>query len=466
MNMENEEIEITHSKKNMASYGFGKVIVELLNMAFGAYVFFYYESELGLSVWLVAFGFIIYAVWNSVNDPFIGYLVDRPFKFTKKWGRRFPLVIIGGIPWIICYFLLFTPPDVDPKEGAWILFAWLVIISCLFDTFGSLYLVNFNSIFPDKFRSEGERRDAAGISTLVGTFGVVLGAIVPPMFIIFGDKSTYAFQGVIIIIICLIALGLTIPGIREDQYRIDCYLEACEEGFEKPSFFKTFKTCLKQKNFMAYIIAFVFYATMTTMMIASIPFLVRFVFKMEAGAITLIMVGFLIGSFCSIPIWIKIAHKTDNDRKTIIITAFFMAFALILMFFLTSYYLFIIAVAIWGIGLGGFWAMQSPVLSNAIDENVINTGRREEGIYSGIQVFFQRLSFVIQAVCFAIVHSLTGFVEGADTQSELAVWGIMVHMALIPMVFMFIGAIILWKFYDLTPDKVQQNKAKLAEMGL
>ncbi len=461
-----ENIEITHSKKNMASYGFGKLIWELLNMAFGAYVFFYYEAELGLDVWLIAFGFILYAIWNAINDPLIGWLIDRPFKFTKKWGRRFPWVLIGGIPWIFCYILLFMPPDVDPKEGAWILFAWLVITTCLYDTFASIFNVNFYAIFPDKFRSDSERRDAAGISTLVGTFGVVLGAVVPPLFIVFGDRSTYAMQAGVITIIGLIVLGLSIPGIREDQVRIDCYLEKCEESFEKESFFKTLKYSLKQRNFMAYIIAFVFYSTMVTMMIASIPFLVRFIFKMEAGAITMIMVGFLLGSFCSIPIWIKIAQKTNNDRKTIIITAFFMAVTLIPMIFLRNYFLFIISVAIWGIGLGGFWAMQSPVLSNAIDESVINTGKREEGIYYGIQAFFARMSFVIQAISFAIVHTLTGFVEGADTQSELALWGIHIHMALLPMIFMFIGSFILWKFYDLTPYKVKINKEKLAELGL
>lgn len=461
-----ENIEITHSKKNMASYGFGKLIWELLNMAFGAYVFFYYEAELGLDVWLIAFGFILYAIWNAINDPLIGWLIDRPFKFTKKWGRRFPWVLIGGIPWIFCYILLFMPPDVDPKEGAWILFAWLVITTCLYDTFASIFNVNFYAIFPDKFRSDSERRDAAGISTLVGTFGVVLGAVVPPLFIVFGDRSTYAMQAGVITIIGLIVLGLSIPGIREDQVRIDCYLEKCEESFEKESFFKTLKYSLKQRNFMAYIIAFVFYSTMVTMMIASIPFLVRFIFKMEAGAITMIMVGFLLGSFCSIPIWIKIAQKTNNDRKTIIITAFFMAVTLIPMIFLRNYFLFIISVMIWGIGLGGFWAMQSPVLSNAIDESVINTGKREEGIYYGIQAFFARMSFVIQAISFAIVHTLTGFVEGADTQSELALWGIHIHIALLPMIFMFIGSFILWKFYDLTPEKVKINKEKLAELGL
>jgi len=36
--------EVKHSKKNMVSYGFGKYIVEFLNMAFGTFAYFFYES--------------------------------------------------------------------------------------------------------------------------------------------------------------------------------------------------------------------------------------------------------------------------------------------------------------------------------------------------------------------------------------------------------------------------------------
>ena len=44
MEKEIETIEIKHSKKNMVSYGFGQFIPEFFAMAFGAYVFFYYET--------------------------------------------------------------------------------------------------------------------------------------------------------------------------------------------------------------------------------------------------------------------------------------------------------------------------------------------------------------------------------------------------------------------------------------
>jgi len=76
--------EVRHSKKNMASYGFGNFMSEFLAMAFGTWAFYFYEIELGLNVVLVGLGFFIFAVYNAINDPLVGYLTNRPFKFTKK----------------------------------------------------------------------------------------------------------------------------------------------------------------------------------------------------------------------------------------------------------------------------------------------------------------------------------------------------------------------------------------------
>ncbi|MHA1235420.1 MAG: hypothetical protein ACTSQL_10095, partial [Promethearchaeota archaeon] len=67
---------------------------------------------------------------------------------------------------------------------------------------------------------------------------------------------------------------------------------------------------------------------------------------------------------------------------------------------------------------------------------------------------------------FSIVHTITGFVETSDTQTPIAVLGIQIHFALLPLLFMFISTIILWKYFKLTPDKVKENKVKLEELGL
>jgi len=464
--MEKVETEIYHSRKSIASYSFGAFINEFLSMAFSAYAYFYYETEIGLSSLLCGFGFIIYAIWNAFNDPLVGYLTDRPFGFTKKWGRRFPWIILGGIPWIFSYILIFTPPDVNPQEGEWILFGWLVSTICLYDMFASVCIVNYDSLFPDKFRSVEERRRVTGTRVPISVFGTVFGAILPPIFITFGDKVSYITQAGIVFVICLIALIVLIPGGRDDQECIDRYLAKCDEKIERASFFKEFKIAMKQKAFVAYIILFFLYQVMIRSMTGSIPYAVRFILKMEASAISFIMLAFLLGVLISVPLWVKLAQKINDNRKVIIVTGILTGFFILPLIFLENYELIILTLFIWGLVQGGFWAMLSPVCADAIDESIVETGERREGIYNGFVAFFARLAIAVQAFSFTITHSLTGFVEGAATQSATAIWGIHIHLAVIPMVCMLLGVLIFWKFYDLTPDKVKENQLTIKQLKL
>ncbi len=257
--MTSKNIEIEHSKKNMASYGFGKALNELFAMAFASFGFFYYEMEVGLDVWLTGLGYIIFAIWNAVNDPLVGYLTNRPFKFTKKWGRRFPWIVIGGIPMIFSYILIFIPPNVDPQSGALLIFLWLVFATCLFDTFASIWWIGFASLFPDKFRSVKERRTVQAIATPIGIIGITLGALLPPLIITYGDLQSYVIQGGVMVLIGLVIFGISIPGCHDDQLIVDRFLETYDVKAERVSFFGMFKIALKQKSFVVFIIAYTFY---------------------------------------------------------------------------------------------------------------------------------------------------------------------------------------------------------------
>jgi GPH family glycoside/pentoside/hexuronide:cation symporter len=457
---------IQHSKKNMASYGFAKALNEFLDMAFTAFGFYYYESEIGLNVWLVGLGYVIFAIYNAINDPIVGYLTDRPFNFTKKWGRRFPWIMLGGIIWISSYILIFTPPNVDPVSGAWILFGWLLFATCFYDTFASIFFVNFSALFPDKFRSIEERRTANAIATPIGVLGIVAGGMLPPLFITFGEIRTYIIQAGVMLVIGLVILALAIPGCREDRATIDRYLTSHELKAKSRSFFGSLRNSLKQKSFLVFIITYTLYRSLVICVQSSIPYVIRFVIKREASSMTLVMAGFLIGALVSIPLWMKLARKTNDNRKVIMIAGFFLAFISIPLSFIMDFYTLIIVLIIWGVALGGFWVMLAPVLADVIDESVAICEKREEGIYMGFQQFFGRMGILAQAITFVIVHTLTGFAEGANTQSPQAVWGIQLHFGIIPFIFMLVGMIIFAKWYNLTPEKVKANQQKVEELCL
>jgi GPH family glycoside/pentoside/hexuronide:cation symporter len=109
---------------------------------FGSYVFFFYEVAVGLNATYIALAMIIFTLWDAIDDPLIGFLTDRKFKFTKKIGKRFPWVVIGIIPASFVFILLFMPPPtINPATEPLALFGWIVFTTCLFDTLSTLCFV-------------------------------------------------------------------------------------------------------------------------------------------------------------------------------------------------------------------------------------------------------------------------------------------------------------------------------------
>ena len=102
-----------HSKKVMLSYSSGNFVNEFIQGVLAFVLFYFYEVEVGLASWMTGLGLGIYAVWDAFNDPLVGYLTDRPYRFTRKWGRRFPWIVVGFIPMLISFVLIFSPPNVN-----------------------------------------------------------------------------------------------------------------------------------------------------------------------------------------------------------------------------------------------------------------------------------------------------------------------------------------------------------------
>lgn len=461
--------DITHSKLNMTSYGIPYFIMQIFSLTFGAYVFYFYEAEIGLNSWIAALGFIIYAIWNAVNDPLVGIICDRTFFFTKKLGRRLPWIFFALFPSILVYVLLFTPPNVDPIEGQWIIFGWLVITTCLYDTALSFVGVNYGALFADKFRNSNERRTTIGIQQILGYIGLALGSLVPPFLIHYGDKGSYITHAWVLVLIALIGVVFVIPGLREDEETIDRNMKAYalqKERGDKISFFLLFKSALKHRNFVVFILLNLGYAILRACLIGSIQYELRYVLLLPAMYSSIIMVGYFVSSLIATPIWIYLAKKIDNNRKVIIITAILTCIFTAPMTFLTDVLTWIILLILWGIGVSGMFVVNSPVFADVIDEGIALSGKRNEGLYNGVIMFIGRFSIVVQAIIFATVHSLTGFVEEADVQNEMAKWGIQLTLGVIPMLFLLVGTLIFWKFYNLTPEKIKEIKVKLEELNL
>jgi len=451
------------------SYTIGFFLTTFVGVVFDTRTFIFYETEVGLPVILILGSFIIYGIWNMINDPFIGYLSDKPNRLWKKWGRRFPWILIGAIFYCILFLLLFAPPDVDPVQDALLIFLWLTITTCLVDFFLSAWNVNYSAQAPDKFRSQKERTKIGGIGTILGLFGVAIGVLIPPLIITYGDKQSYFNAAVIVMIIALICVALMIPGIRENQAMIDRALQLAKDKDkeeETDSFWKVFRFALKQRNFIAFVIAYTCWQILVVVMISSIPYLNQYVLKQPASSEIFLTAGVLVGSIVSVPFWVILARKKGN-KITFFIGFLVTAAAAVPLLFVSDLIGASISTLLVGVGIGATYAISLAMLSDVLDEIVVERKKREEGIFLGIRTFFMRLSYISQAVIFTTIHIFTGFnPKPGAPQTDLAIWGIRVHTALIPIIIILIGGLIFWKYCDLTPDKVKDIRLKLKELNL
>ncbi len=458
----------------MSSYGVGKFLAEFFTGAFGALVFFYFEIEIGLKTWMVTLALIIYSLWNAINDPVIGFLTEKPTRLSQKLGRRFPWIIFGALIWAFSFVLIFyVPQSIRGNNGA--VFAWLVLTICLYDTLYSVWEVNYQSTFVDKFRSHTARNKAASIAIAIGVLGIAAGALLPTFVVEYSifeptyiDNSfTFITNGWIFSIAGFVLIFAMIPGVKETPKMIKRYMKSVESDEPKEGFFKQLRKAFTHRNFVAFILLFFFYQAATMSLTGSIHYVGKY-FLGNVNKTTLIFAGMLVGALVSIPLWYYLLKRVKDNQKMITIAALSIGVCFIPLIFLRTQIGFIIAMVFWGMSFGGFWLIMTPAMADSIDEIVVKTGKRNDGIFLGFRAFFGRLSYAVQALSFWAIHELTGLdttTEGA-TQTPIALWGINFHTGLIPCILVLVGALVFWRLNTLNKDKVAKIKTQLTEMDL
>lgn len=442
-----------------------RFLTECFNGIYGAFFFLFWETEVGLNVWLVALAYSIYAVWNAINDPLVGYLTDRPNRLWKKYGKRFPMIVMGGIPAIFLLALIFSPPYLDPIEGALIYFAWILITTCSYELFYTLFALNHEALYPDKFRTDKVRRKVGGIRMALSLVGTAVGFILPPLFIDYGDRQSYSFMGWIFVIFNLIVFATLIPGHIESKQLKDRYIREAEDVTQM-SFFKSLKIVLTQKNFIVYMLVFLMDGIIGASLTASIHYITKYILEAEAESSIFLLVGFILGALGSLFPWLIFSQKIENNRRMLIIGVLLNTVFLLPFLFAQNLLGFVISCILLGIGGGALRIGRGPVIADIIDEATVKSEKHVEGSFMGVYAFFTRFSLIAQGLIFALVHELTGFDAASDTQTELAKFGIILHTALIPCILTLIALIIFIIVYDLKPDKTKEIKNKLKELNL
>lgn len=452
------------STKKMIFYAFGFVLTSHLIIAFDSYIFYYYEVEIGLPILLVSLAVIIFTVWTIIVSPIVGYLTDRPFKWSKRWGFRTPWILITAIPSLLLYILVFIPPNVNPKSNPWPIFLYFVIIAMIFEVLFSIYRQHHSGIFAMLFRGDKERKKATMLLYIISSPISLILSLIPLTIIVYGDKSSFFRAAIIVASILLICLFLTMPGVYETKIIKERFFQGYKNK-EKISFLKICNISFRSKNFMVSLISFAFAYISLMLVIASSIYFFKDVLKLPLSYGIIPALGSFIAMTISMPFWNRLSQKLDH-AKIYMLGVLMTALSLIPLLWITTIEEYILISIIRGVATSGFIFMFQPIAADCYDEITLKCERHLEATLHGLRNIIFRSSAIFIAIVLALVHIATNYDTNPQAiQSPLAVWGVRVHTALIPIIF-YVLAFIVMLFYDLKGEKKIAIRKMLHEKGL
>ena len=452
----------------MISFSTGYFLNIFLMVAFNSYVWTLYEGELGLlsilSLWPIymAIANLIYTILSMFTNPLLGYLTDKPLKWTKKRGFHTPWIVIGAIPTIIFFFLLFTPPKVAGVESAIPILVYYIIVVFLFDTFYSLLQTHSFGAFGAHFRGDKARRKA-GLSTQIFTFiANFLVIALWSQIVVTENPISFTIAAAISVIILLISLVIFYPGSKESEEIKERFIVGYQNA-EKVPFFKTMKIAIKQKNFMLVLCTYILFMIAMGLQSMNSFYFVDDVLQAPQGIRTIQSTIMLGSSLLTMPIWLRVAKKIGHSA-TFTLGLITFGFTVLFNLFITNVFQFYVLAIFRGTTIAMFLIMLSPIFADCYDEIAVKTKKHQQATLLGVRNSFVKISITIQSLIIAFIHIITAY--DPINPSSNALFGLRLIQGFFPFLFCIIGALIFYKWFDLKGRKKQIVMQKLKEMGL
>jgi GPH family glycoside/pentoside/hexuronide:cation symporter len=378
-------------------YGLGYFGLASITQALAGYYLFFYVDVLGLSVALAAIVNVVYAIWDAVNDPVVGYLSDNT---RSRWGRRRPWLLIGLPFYLILFVLVYAVPGAFRQGNALFWYAMLVIF--LWETASTVISMNYQALFPELFQGFKSRARASAYGQGLGSAGELVGfALTPIVYTAFG------FEGMAVLFAVMAGILLLISIFRNSE-------DPSAQAAAPLNVRETFGDVLRDRPFWHFTLVVTLLSFTTGLYTIGTAFYAKYTLGAGPAGPSLIFGTVFIIAILSITVWSRLVRRL-GVKKTWLWAIGVMLLSAIALGLAPDLSMAIVAAAITGAGLGGVKICREMILATLVDRSLARTGRRQEGVYYSLNRFFGRLSRLLEALALVLLGLLFGYVSGEQT---------------------------------------------------
>ena len=421
--------------KEKLSYALTNSGQTMVYALFCSYLLMYFTDYLHISTAVAGIILLIARIFDAINDPFMGLIIDRT---NTKWGKCKPYMLFTPIPIVIFTLLMFAPFRLS---GGWTI-AYASIIYLLFTM---IYTANDIPYWSMSAVITTEHKQRVSIVTLTRLIGGLGSAVTIALFwtankfiSASGADDRWSFflsAGIFAIIGCVLML----------QGFFNTHERAVYSSGSK-TFFENLKLIPKSRSLIINLIAGTLMAVAIVGTTAMNTYFIKWNVKevvsgMDSNTIMSIftpLLGFLPALALGLGLIIVPSLIKKYEKRDLLLVTGGIGIAANIIFYFVGYdnlFLFVLGRFIASIPFGIWASVTTIMFGDAVDELEFKTGKRLEGMCFSLLTFVGKFQNGISAAIIGVILAYIGYNGELDPdiaqQSPMALKGIFFMVTLV-----------------------------------
>ena len=415
----------------------------------GALTYFFTRWR-GLDPQYAALVWLLFGIWNAVNDPLFGYISDRTH---SKLGRRMPYIRYGAPIYTIAFIFCWLPLPAT-QNNQFLLFMQLLMGLFVFDT---LYTAIASAVYvmPYEMALSNKARGSILVWKVIFTiFPTAIPLVVVPLLQPGPgeDATTYllVLSGMAVLVGVLIFSSTFFYGEKHFQ-----------QDEQQPGLWLAVKECFKNKAFIVFeVVSFTVIYVQTALMQG----VLYYFDELKVPGLPMYL-ALLAGIVIGLIFWIKMRDRWGIKQNMRAVCLEFAIGCMLLLLLGREVIPSVIAFFFVGVGFSGFMYLIPLMNGDVIDMDEHRTGLRREGMYAGVNSLITKPAISIAQAVFLSALAAFGYNQelAKGAQSVNAQTGVLVGWVAVPAI-LLLACFALLHFYPLAGEAWEQIKQKLGQL--